>query len=160
MEIWKLSWYPNWEMKQLRHRTWVAVRSTHEDSSPAVSLQTSVNHQKVRKNTLHFFPSNTSNNLALSQLQDKSVSPLDGLRDIERPSLPSFLWHYAFDLKDGTAIGDFMRFEVLKLNLSRSRWSVTHQPGRYRCKTPLPGHNMHLLPLVHVALAPLHSRRH
>lgn len=92
--------------------------------------------------------------------QSKSVSPLDGLRDIERPSLPSFLWHYAFDLKDGTAIGDFMRFEVLKLNLSRSRWSVTHQPGRFRCKTPLPGHNMHPLPLVHVALAPLHSRRH
>ena len=61
------------------------------------------------------------------------------------------------------SIGVFMRFEVLKLNLSRSRWSrwsVTHQPGRFRCKTPLPGHNMHPLPLVHVALAPLHSRRH
>lgn len=50
--------------------------------------------------------------------QSKSVSPLDGLRDIERPSLPSFLWHYAFDLKDGAAT-------VLAFSWDLKSWSWT-----------------------------------
>lgn len=164
MEIWKLFWYPNWEMKQLRHRTWVAVRSTHEDSSPAFKFH--FKHLWIIKKfagipctsflSTHI---NTSNNLALSQFQNKSVSPLDGLRDIERPSLPSFLWHCAFDLKDGTAAisWDLKSWSWTCPDLGEA-WHTNH--GRFRCATPLPGHNMHPLPPVHVAPAPLHLRRH